>query len=42
MHIAMEDLNLNHLYIVHPGKNSFPIQKNITALVLKDLADQLN
>jgi predicted AAA+ superfamily ATPase len=38
MQIAMNDLNLDHLYIVHPGNDSFPIQKKITALSLKDLA----
>ncbi|MHC4944653.1 MAG: ATP-binding protein [Planctomycetota bacterium] len=41
MHTAVENLNLDHLYIIHPGKESFPIQKKITALILKDLADKL-
>jgi len=39
MRIAIKDLNLSHLYIVYPGKFSFPIQDNVTALSLIDASD---
>jgi len=38
MHAAMEDLRLDHLYVIHPAKNSFPLKENITALSLTEVA----
>jgi len=35
---AMEDLQLDHLYLIYPGKKSFPIEKKITVLSILDLA----
>lgn len=32
MHIALEDLKLDHLYLVHPHEKSFPLTDNMTAL----------
>lgn len=32
MHIALEDLKLDHLYLVHPHAKSFPLTDNMTAL----------
>ncbi len=32
MHIALEDLKLDHLYLIFPGKFSFPLGDNTTAL----------
>lgn len=32
MKIALEDLKLDHLYIVYPGNKSFPLANNITAI----------
>ena len=37
MRIAIEDLELDHLYVVYPGTPSFPLDASITALALKDL-----
>ncbi|MBX9830856.1 ATP-binding protein [Candidatus Babeliales bacterium] len=37
MSIALEDLNLDHLYLVHPHKDSFPLADKITALGISDL-----
>lgn len=41
IHIAAEDLKLTVLYIVHAGGDTFPLAKNITALgihrILQDL-----
>jgi hypothetical protein len=31
MHIAKEDLKLDHLYIIFPGDRYFPVEENITA-----------
>lgn len=36
MTIAIKDLGLSHLYIIHPGKSSFPIFDNVTAYSLID------
>ena len=42
MAIAIKDLNLSHLYIVYPGKSTFPIKDTITALSLTDsIADKM-
>ncbi len=38
MHIAMEDLELSHLYVVHPGERSQPMADNISSLALRDLS----
>ena len=32
-----EDLGLDHLYVVHPGKHTFPLTERITATTLPDL-----
>jgi len=38
MHIAIQDLKLDHLGIVYPGNKIFPIRKNITAYGLETIA----
>jgi predicted AAA+ superfamily ATPase len=35
MKIALEDLKLDHLYIVYPGREQFPMSEKISALGLK-------
>lgn len=37
MYIAMEDLKLDHLYLVFPHEATFPLAENITALGLKSI-----
>ncbi|MBU0480397.1 MAG: hypothetical protein KKG47_04785 [Proteobacteria bacterium] len=37
MRAAIDDLQLKHLYIVYPGSKSYPLDKSITALSIKDL-----
>jgi predicted AAA+ superfamily ATPase len=37
MHIAYQDLALDKLFVVYPGKESFPLSENITALGLEML-----
>lgn len=39
MNIAIEDLKLNHLYIIFPGNMSFPMKETITACGLDVLKD---
>ncbi|MDB4795492.1 ATP-binding protein [Verrucomicrobia bacterium] len=42
MRIAQEDLKLDHLYVVHPGKHSFPLDTNLEATTLPDMLDALS
>ena len=35
MRIALEDLSLSHLYVVYPGKESYPVAKNISVISLE-------
>jgi len=37
MRIASSELSLDHLWIVYPGNETYPIKENITALPLKSL-----
>lgn len=37
MRMALEDLKLRHLWIIHPGKHRYPIDKKISALPLTDV-----
>ncbi len=36
MRCALQDLNLAHLWIVHPGNHSYPADEKITVLSIKD------
>ena len=38
MRIAMEDLSLDHLYVIYPGKFTFPMQENVTVKALEDFS----
>ncbi len=38
MKIALEDLRLSHLFVIHAGDRSFPLDKKITALSCRDLS----
>ncbi len=37
MRIATSELELNHLWIVYPGNETYPVTENITTLPLKNL-----
>jgi hypothetical protein len=37
MHVALADLRLEHLFIVHPGERSLPLDSRISSLALRDL-----
>lgn len=41
MHVAVQDLALDHLYVVHPGSHRFPLDESITAIPLPDLITDL-
>ena len=36
MHIALNDLGLSHLYVLYPGKDSYPVAENISVVSLVD------
>jgi hypothetical protein len=38
MHIALEDLRLDRLYVIHAGEHSFPLAEKIDAVSINDLA----
>lgn len=40
MHIALQDLQLAHLYVIYPGTRAYPLHENITALPLPDAIRQ--
>jgi uncharacterized protein len=42
MRIANSDLGLDHLYVIHPGRHTFPLAENITAATLPDALDALD
>lgn len=37
MRSAVTDLDLDHLWIVHPGPHSYPVSDKISALALRDI-----
>lgn len=39
MRIALADLDLDHLWIVHPGPHSYPIDDKISSIALRDVGD---
>ncbi|MDC3336130.1 ATP-binding protein [Opitutales bacterium] len=41
MRQALEDLSLDHLYVVYPGKEDYPLDKNITVTSLPSLVSKL-
>lgn len=42
MRIASDDLGLDHLHVVHPGKHSFAMDTDLTAATLPDLLETLS
>jgi len=38
MWIALEDLELEHIWVVYPGKHRFPIDRKVSAFPFRDLA----
>jgi uncharacterized protein len=41
MRSALDDLRLDHLYVLHPGAHSFPLDRRVTALTLSRAATDL-
>ena len=41
MHIASQDLKLDHLYIVHPGRHSFQLENRISATPLPEVLNKV-
>jgi predicted AAA+ superfamily ATPase len=42
MHISLSDLDLAHLWVIYPGKESYKLAKNITAISLAEFFDHFN
>ena len=38
MHVAMDDLKLEHLWVLYPGTQRYPMTDKITALPLREIA----
>jgi uncharacterized protein len=38
MHVALQDLNLDHLWIIYPGQHRYPVHGKITVWPLQDVA----
>ena len=34
MHVAIEELQLEHLFVIHPGPKAYPLQERITVVPL--------
>ena len=41
MRQALEDLSLDHLFVVYPGKEDYPLDKNITVTSLLSILTKL-
>ncbi|MGC8779798.1 MAG: ATP-binding protein [Anaerolineae bacterium] len=41
MRVALADLDLDHLWIVHPGPHTYPVAEKITACAITDLGNLL-
>jgi predicted AAA+ superfamily ATPase len=41
MKIAVSDLGIDHLYVVHPGEHSFPLTEHISAITLPGILAKL-
>ncbi|WP_457575652.1 ATP-binding protein [Desulfomarina sp.] len=42
MHIAINDLGLSHLYVIYPGKDSYPVADNISVVSLDEVGSWNN
>jgi len=40
MHVALADLALDHLYVIHPGKGSYPLTEKVTVYGLEEFIDK--
>ncbi len=41
MHIAMQDLNLKRLYVIHAGQHKFKLDKNVEAIPIEQIITAL-
>jgi hypothetical protein len=37
MRVALEDLTLDHLWIIYPGEHKYPVHEKITVWPLRDV-----
>jgi predicted AAA+ superfamily ATPase len=38
MHVALHDLDLQHLWVVYPGRESYPVHEKITVQAITDIS----
>jgi hypothetical protein len=38
---ALENLSLDHLFVVYPGKDDYPLDKNITVISLPSILSKI-
>ena len=41
MQVAINDLNLSHLWVVYPGKETYPLSESVTVLAIKDIIQNM-
>ncbi|WP_343214141.1 DUF4143 domain-containing protein [Fontisphaera persica] len=41
LHIALEDLKLERVWIVYPGRESYPVHEQVSVCLLKEVLDEL-
>ena len=41
MHVALQDLRLDHLWIVYPGSKGYSLHERITAIPLEAVRDPI-
>ena len=39
MHVALQDLGLEHLWVIYSGAHSYPVTEQITVWQLRDLPE---
>lgn len=41
MHVALQDLRLEHLWVVYPGSETYPLHEKVTAIPLEEARDPI-
>jgi hypothetical protein len=42
MHVALEDLKLEHLWVIHPGEKTYSLTEKITVAPLSSIKQIIN
>lgn len=41
MHVALQDLRLDHLWVIYPGSEAYPLHERVTAIPLDEVKDPI-